>query len=147
MHSVHGPDRFTPPALCCAGFAQTLGRGLWLLTCHSEAQRPWIPGAALPCRWPGQCHSGPSYHTPGQTGERRNRCFAIPSSKDVNPHSMHRAHKKPFGHSVGLLSHALEPAGVCLIQPNQPRTASWSENFALGGPGDRSSLLASCQTT
>lgn len=75
MHRVHCPDRLTPPGLHCAGFAQTLDRGGWLLTCHSEAQRSWIPGAALPCRWPGQCHSGPSCHTPGQTGERRNRCF------------------------------------------------------------------------
>lgn len=56
MQRVHSPDRLTLPGQCCAGFAQSLGRGLWLLTCHSEAQRSGIPGAALPCRWPGQCH-------------------------------------------------------------------------------------------
>lgn len=51
--------------------------GLRLLTCHLVAQKSWIPRTAPSCRWTGRCRSGPSCHTPGQTGGRKHRCFCF----------------------------------------------------------------------
>lgn len=151
MHRVQCPDGLTSPALCCAGFAQTLGRGMQLLTCHSEAQRSWIPGAAPPCRWPGQCRSGPSCHTPGQTRERRNRCFGIPPSKDVNPHRMHRAHKSEVGQALGTLSGVPLPCtGTCKSPPRPAQTTQGSllvRKFCFRWAWGQKQHLAAPQTT